>query len=292
MSEKKDLGYYAQCVSKDIIGLAKPLLERAGYKMRWGDGKFHADLSMTHETPWVHVKHDGTLDCHTWHALMFDVIFKVAGEKFVPAECQQCWKVVARPQTLLGLFAIGEIQTRMNRPSKHGIELRETVHGLYGAYWYNHSLEEGRECYRMVRQAVDAEPLLGPDTPVLLKRACTEYEMECGPSDEWEVTEQQKNIEDLVNNTFVRDPVAQPQPDHMIRRIHRRWIEFAYAAGDETYKHFTNGHPVHPPYVTYHEDIEKELRGDNDNDPEPEAEGKPPKSKPPGAKPTNGKRKK
>lgn len=277
--DKRDLGYYSRCVSKDIIGLAKPLLERGGYNLRWGDGKFHADLSMTPETPWVHVKHDGTLDCHTWHAIMFDVIFKIAGEKYVPSPCQECWKIVARPQTLLGLFALGEIQVRMGRPAKHGIEMRETVHGLYGGYWYTKSLEEGRECYRAVREAVDAEPLLGPDTPVLLKRACTEYEMECGPSDKWEVTADQKRIEELVNNTFVRDPVAQQQPDHVINRVHRRWIEFAYAAGDPTYKHFTNGEPVHPPYVTYHEDIEAEIRGDNE----------PPKSKPPKAKPTAGK---
>jgi hypothetical protein len=244
--------YYEDLVANDIVDMMKPLLDANGYKIRWGDGKLHAELMMAHETPWHHIKHDGTLDCHTWHAILFDVVYQRTGKKYVPIKCQECWKVVVRPKTLLGLFALEAIQKQLNRPSKCGIEVRETVHGLYGGYFYNHSRDEGLECYRVVRAAVDAEPLLGPDTKVLLKRACTEFEMKVGPSDEWEITDEQRHIEALIDRWVVQDPMVQEQPDYLVNRIHRRWIEFAFAAGDETYAHFTDGKPVHPDYVTYH----------------------------------------
>ncbi|KPK37048.1 MAG: hypothetical protein AMJ69_12720, partial [Gammaproteobacteria bacterium SG8_47] len=114
------------------------------------------------------------------------------------------------------------------------------------------------ECYKTVRAAVDAEPLLGPDVPVILKRACTEFEHEVGPSDKWEVTDEQRHIEALVDRWVVQDPMVQDQPDYLINRVHRRWVEFAYAAGDGTYAHFTNGEPIYPAYVTYHHLAEEE----------------------------------
>ncbi|KKL67647.1 hypothetical protein LCGC14_2132920, partial [marine sediment metagenome] len=50
----------------------------------------------------------------------------------------------------------------------------------------------------------------------------------------------------------VKDDVERSQPEHLVRHIHRKWIEFAYKNGDETYKHFTNGKPLYPAYRTYH----------------------------------------
>jgi hypothetical protein len=212
---------------------------------------------------------------------MFDVLFKHMDVDWVPSDCQGCWKVVVRPPTLLALFALEHLQKRLDRPSKCGIEVRESVHGLYGGYFYNLSLEDGRECYAAVRAAVDADELLGPDVPVLLKRGCTEYELEAGPSDEWKVTPDQERAEAEIKRLFVSDHNFSAQPDHLVTRVHRKWIEFAYAAGDETYKHFTNGEPLFPPYVTYHEPETDTQKPDE-----------PPARKPPKAKPARAKKRK
>jgi hypothetical protein len=267
LSVAEDFGHYGRLASTDIVRWMKEMLNKRGYKMRWGDGKIHADLTMAHETPWVHVgaaANDGSRDCYTLHTIMFDVIRKATGQNFVPSRCQGCWKVVARPKTLIQLFAVGEIQRQMRRPSKHGIELRPTVHGLYGAYWYNNSLEEGQHCYRMVREAINKDPLLGPDIVVLLKRGCTEFEHACGDSSKWEISKEQKQIEEMVSQHVVSETNMQEQPQHLINSIWRRWIEFAYANGDPTYKKFTNGKPLYPDYVTYHEDVDKQMAAERD----------------------------
>lgn len=243
------VSYYQHCIDQDIISHARPLLEKAGFKLRDGDGKIYVEATQAWDTPWHHIKHSGHVNCHLWHRIMFDVIFQ---KRFVPSECQQCWKIVVRPQSLLQLFALLELQKRLDRPSKCGIEVRESVHGLYGGYFYTRSLEEGLASYKEVRSAIDEDQNLGPNIVVLLKRACTEFEVACGPSDKWEVTPEQQALEALVNKWFVHDINVRQQSEHVVSFIHKKWIEWAYANGDSTYQYFTNGKPLYQPYVTYH----------------------------------------
>jgi len=254
MTEENLPSYYDQAKANDIISLVRPLLEQGGYKLRDGDGKIFVETFMAFLTPWHHVYHADNLDCHTWHKIMFDVIFQRTGRKMAPSRCHNCWKVVVRPKTLKQLFALLGLQQRMGRPSKCGIEVRETVCGHYGGYFYNYSLPEGLECYEAVRAEVDADPELGPEISVILKRACTEFELFVGPSDEWKVTEEQAHIEALVNKWFVRDIIQRSQPPHAIAAVHKRWIDWAYQNADMTYLEYTNGDnaAVFRPSLTYH----------------------------------------
>lgn len=245
------MDYYDNLVKNDLITLMKTLLDSGHFKMRNGDGKLVAEKGPTHNTPWHHVVHSYYLDCFTWNSIMFE---KVLQQKFVPSKCQNCYKVVVRPKTLIGLMQLLEIQKLMNVPAKCGAEVRKTVSGLWGGYFYCVGLEEGRERYAQVRAKVDAAEHLGPDTPVLLKRACTEYELACGPSDEWEITEEQLHLEGLVDRLIVADTQHQEQAPHALVHVHRAWIEWAYANGDESYKYFTDGKSLYPKYVTYHEE--------------------------------------
>lgn len=249
-------GSYYQTVSDDdIIENFKPLLMSGGYRLRDEDGKICVTTpSMGWETPWHHIVHDAFLDCHRWHSVIFDLFSRnmPQGSSFVPSACQQCWKVVVRPSNLLGLFALMNLQVKLQRPSKCGIETRPYVHGLYGGYFYTHSLEKGIECYNAVREEVNITEHLGENIPVILKRACTEYEKKVGPSDEWKVSDRQIYIETLINKWFVRDNVLREQPSFVISRVHKKWIEWAYAHGDPTYINFTGGKPLYKPYVTYH----------------------------------------
>ena len=92
----------------------------------------------------------------------------------------------------------------------------------------------------------------GKTTRLLLKRACTEFEHACGRSDEWEVTDGQNAIEDMVENYVVPDNMTVRQPEHLVWNIKRRWIEWAWKNGDPTYALYTSGKPLYPEYVTYH----------------------------------------
>ena len=258
MSEENEFkdSYYQKVSDEEIISKFRPLLANGGYRIRDADGRIEViSTGIAWETPWHHIVHDAFLDCNTWHSIMFDLFSRILpkDQRFIPSKCQQCWKVVVRPRNLLGLFALMDLQIKLGRNSKCGIEAREYVHGLYGGYFYNHSIDEGLMCYRLVREAVDKTVHLGKETLVILKRACTEFEMACGPSDKWIVTDRQRYVETLVNKWYVRDQTTRVQPSHAIAAVHKRWIEWAYANGDPTYINFTGGKPLHRPVVTYHQ---------------------------------------
>ena len=263
---------YKHLKAFDVLAMLKPLLDGGGYQLRLVDGKIEMkNPQMAKDTPWIHVRHKTGFNCGLWHQIYFDVVSMSlpADERFVPRHCQDCYKVVVKPRTLKQLFELLKIQKALNHPAKCGIEPRESVHGLYGGYFYNKGLQAGTECYHMVCNALFDNDLLAPlleeldergkTTRVLLKRACTEYEHACGPSDKWEVTPEQKIIEDRLEQYLVIDEMNLRQPEHVIFNVQRRWIEWAWKNGDPTYAEFTGGEPLYPAYVTYHPPIGREL---------------------------------
>lgn len=246
-------GYWQDLTRGDIIEWCRPLLESGSYHLRDIDGKIEGTPRMSWDTPWHHVKHTPGFDCGLLHQIMFSVIFaRLHKMSWVPAFCHNCFKVVARPNNLKQLFALLNLQYRIDRPSKCGIEPRTTVMGNYGGYWYNVGLEAGQECYQAVRKAIDADPDLGKDVGVILKRACTEYELRVGPSDKWELTQEQLQAEAIIRTWVHSDPAMRSQSQHVLNKVHRRWVEHAYAVGDETFVEFTDGQSLYPPLVTYH----------------------------------------
>lgn len=261
----KKVNLYDWLVAHDVVEWCKPLLEQAGWAMREVDGKFYGQVKQSvTETPWHHVKSDYRLKCGAWHQIYFDIVgSRLPNRKqFVPSKCHECFKVVVRPRTLVELFALRDLQIKLDVPSKCGIERRESVHGLYGGYFYNVGLRDGQECYHKVREEIDGDKYLGFDVPVFLKRACTEFEHACGDSDKWTIDDYQLNVEALLERHLVLDDIELKQPEKSIHHAHRRWIEWAYAMGDATYANFTGGKPLYPAYKTYeHLDI-KELENE------------------------------
>ena len=257
-----DDSYFGQITAQDVIEWCRPLFESRGYYLRDSDGKIVFEGRMAWDTPWHHVKHAHGLDCHLWHQVLFDIIFNRLGQpSWVPSQCHECWKVVARPKTLKQLFALLSVQTALDHPSKCGIETRETVHGLYGGYWYNRSFHEGLECYDMVRKAIDENEHLGPEVPVLYKRACTEYEMRAGDSRKWKISDYQRHVEAVVNSVFTHDLIMRRQPEWAIARVHTRWIQWAFMNGDSTVFEYTGGKPLYPPYATFQHFLEEYRAG-------------------------------
>ena len=250
----------------DIIKKLEPLLAGGGYYLRPEDGKAKArTISISKETPWVHVKHTVGFNCGLWNQIIFVGIVSTLpqDQKFVPRHCQNCWKVCVKPRSLQQLFNLLEVQKKLERPSKCGIETRESVPGLYGGYFYNKGYQAGMKCYDIVKTAmleneqlaplVDEVDEFGKTTRIILKRACTEYEHEIGDSSKWTVTPEQEFIEDLVESYVVDESLVTIQPEHLVWNIKRRWIEWAYQNGDPTYARYTGGKPLYPAYVTYHQ---------------------------------------
>jgi hypothetical protein len=219
---------YGRLSSLDVVSQMKPFLDDGSYYLR-DDGKIDSARRMSPDSPWIFVKHAPNKECHLWHGIYFQVF------GIIPSPCHECWKVVLRPWTLQDLMRVYNLQKKMDEPAKCGIERRLSVFGSYGAYWYANSVEEGR--HRWV-QVVSAMEDLGIQCNAILKRGCTEFELTKGPSDEWEITEDQIRLENVLNNAFVRDVVVQTQPDHVRAAIFRSWVHHAYSVGDETYRMF------------------------------------------------------
>lgn len=227
----------------DLIEKVKPALKSKVASVT-DDQKivFHTMLAWT--TPWIF---EGDIDPHMNCAIAHKVVLKYFD--FIPSRCQECWKVVARPKTVEQLFQVSEVQHGSSRPSKAGIETRSTVHGLYGAYWYNNSLERGLECKEYVKEEMAK---ISPDIGVILKRGCTEFELKYGPSINWQMTDEMKEQEAYINENIVIDAFAGIRQSGLVRRHTRLdWIRYAYKNGDETYMKFTGGKLLYPPYIQY-----------------------------------------
>ena len=254
MEEKAN--FYQWLLDHDVVSWLEPLRRKNHWQWRPGDLKLELKSGVAPVLPWNYTV-SGKQDCYIWSTLMFENESIKPKFQFVPEYCHACYKVVVRPKTLVQLFALEKLQYELGLPAKCGIEVRSYTPALYGGYFYNRSLEEGKACHKIVREAVDNDPILGPDVEVYLKHACTEMERKYGASDKWKkVTKEQKQVEEIIQDHIVYDPTIQDQPKHFLIHTHRRWIEWAFEHGDETYLTFTGGKPIEEPPVTYHEEKE------------------------------------
>ena len=64
-------------------------------------------------------------------------------------------------------------------------------------------------------------------------------------------------MEKEVEALFPRVGFGTIQPEWITARTIKEWIVYAYKNKDETYKEFTGGEPLFPPYVTYHQEVEE-----------------------------------
>ena len=247
-----DKSYYEKLVDVDIFYYLRGPLQRGSIWLDPSDKeniKFRYRRVVPWDVPWIYVKNHPDTRCFLWSEILFEH-FKNAMSN-PPTGCQNCWKVVVKPRTLQELFLLEKAQRELDYPCKCGIEVRSYVHGHYGGYFYNRSLEEGLDKLDIVREKVHKD--ISPDIPVLLKRGCTEMEIFYGDADKWEITPDVQKWEDILFRYF--DPHTQDskidQLDIIQNYVHRRWIDYAYTQGDPTYKLFTNGKNLSIDYRTY-----------------------------------------
>jgi len=241
MEKFKERLPYMDLPDVDIIEPILPLLQKGTYKFTDG-GRLTAETRMVSETPWVHVRQDPQKNCGLWHHVWFNYY------GFIPSYCQNCWKVVVRPKTLTELFKVHEVLKDMDLPSKCGIEKRYSVPALYGAYLYNNSLEQGKECLEKVQKAITEK--IGSHVRIILKRACTEFEEKFQYSETWEVTDEQLALEARLERLFADGGKISEQPEELKIHVMANWVKFAYAQGDPTANEYLSK-PLYNPYRIY-----------------------------------------
>jgi len=244
------MGLYEEMKARDIVDpVAQDVKNKA---VELTDEEIVVTERLTDDLAWIHQRMAEDREC-TRHSTVYSKLFG-----FIPQNCHHCFKIVVRPKTLRDLFKVREVQKALDLPSKCGIEERQHVHALYGAYWYcpvSGGLKGARELYEKVRTAVEA--VLGPDAGVILKRGCTEMELTHGPSDRWTYTAFHAQREMQLDKVYTIRRREKIQPEYLEHRIIRRWIEWAYSHGDDTYLEYTDA-PMTRPVVTYHDSAHKD----------------------------------
>jgi hypothetical protein len=229
----------------------KPSLFKAGWAL-CGDGKMHFlqedKKIINHKLVWRSANQ--SFDCRVFESEI--LFYRVYRGKVVPAACLDCWKVAMHPKTYSDLRKVEEFQQRSTWESKCGMETRAHVGFSWGAYWYAKGKVQGLERLAVVRMWMEKN--LDSDTPLALKRGCTEYEIMLGDSEDWIESVEQRAIEDFVRGLVVVDPFIGDVPPVLVRDIHRRWRKFAHSVSDMTYLEDTGGKPIFEPLRGYGEE--------------------------------------
>lgn len=250
------MSFYSDVKKRNVIGKAGHLLDVGALLISAENRRLELQTKVSWKTPWRHIRQSDQVNCSIWSGIVFEQIMMInlpRSEWFVPSDCQDCFKVVARPESLKQLFAIESIQVEMDHYSKCGLDLRVDVFGHYGSYWYNRGLQDGIKCYKKVRSVIDNHADLGPGVSVILKRACTEYERALGASDKWTLTPANIEFENIIRERIETDVCKiYKQTDLEIDNIHEMWIRKASSWGDETVSEYLHGETLFPKYVTYH----------------------------------------
>ena len=240
-----------------IIPPIEELLKQGMMVVRKGKIYYTVHSEADFVSQWVFSKRCGERDCDRWMKLYF------AKYRIVPRGCFNCWKVVVRPRTLKELFEIRKLQVELGFPGKCGVDNRPASKrkGEYAAFWYcpfGGGVEGAREHHKVIEREV--HKAVGFQTPVILKRACTEMEDAAGETCNWVYPERQHILEDLLDSVFefTEYPLEQPW-FHKVRKM-VQWIEKAIEIRDPTVGEFFDLSKLDAFYrrvktVTYHDEI-------------------------------------
>jgi len=234
---------YQELDRGDLITRLLPALQQNALYIRKEDKKITAQMNIQFMNDWIFSNPSEDNQCFFYRKIMFG--FFKADFSGPPSWCQGCYKVVCKPKKVTDLFKIIDLQASEEFTAKAGIETRAYVHGLYGAYWYNRSLTEGKEKRRHVAKKIYG---IDPDCKVFLKRGCTEMEQYWGDPNRWHADGRQMEWERLISEWVdVKEPKSE-NPEYFDNFTKKRFIEYAAAYGDSSYLELTGGRPLHMIY--------------------------------------------
>lgn len=210
----------------------------------------HADW----ETPWDYVNNDPKRKiCRRLQD--FFMMYN-----FPPSMCRNCWKVVVKPQKHSELIKLRDIQRDMATDDpmvwcKCGTDLRSYVPGIYGGYFYTDSKDAGLDRLDQVRKIVRER--IG-NVSVILKRYCTEYEIEIKDSIETEdkLPVDHQEIEKFYLYHLSESDTQNIQPAIVKLEVYQGWMDFGWKFGTpedrkEIEDTYNNGKPLHIKPRTY-----------------------------------------
>ncbi len=238
---------FDQTVAGRTVGASWAVAEAAGQLISIGQERRWSVPPGRRPSAWIKVIRDRNRPCK-FQMVMFEHVYQ---RQRVPAGCELCFKVKVVPRTLRQLMAVHETGEQLPYTYKCGLDApAHATSGIYGAYFFLDGLPAAREAYAHVRKAVNAHPKLGPEVPVFIKRGCTEFEIHCGPSDQYIFSDETRQIEAQLL-PLVDDHLERPESRLQRQQTLLYWIQTAYRLGDQTYLDFTGGRPLYPPTVQY-----------------------------------------
>lgn len=209
----------------------------------------HADGTLelpyvSNQHNWQYIDNGPALDCRFLIEFTFTSVY---ARSAVPYGCRECYKVKVAPRTLRELVAAWQIAKGIACRSKWGLDFNNpNSEDFYAGYFYTAGLEAARATYKVVREALDSDPKLGPDVPMRIKRGCSEYEVALGPPDRYEFTPEMKELEIYLKSRFrAREGRRRPYG------VFAEWIDHAFRRGDQTYLDFTGGKRLRPAAMSY-----------------------------------------
>ena len=240
------MGLYEGLKEVDVIGPVRDYMKEAGFILTT-EGKIvpTVPIHFSVGTPWLNARVDPERECSKWLGIYF------SRYGIVPRRCFGCLKIFCKPRTLKELFAVRELQLKMAEDGiacKCGIERRPwaTPGGFYSAFWYTPLQKPGEPFEDVVERGIALRKLVEKEVhqnvsetlEVKRKRACTEMELEAGPTDTWVYPEEQNRFEDLLDATWDLPVLPEPECKAQEVGILVQWIEHAFAHNDPTVKEY------------------------------------------------------
>jgi len=193
---------------------------------------------------WIFVPNRPYLPCGFLTKVLFEVAY---AETAVPHGCSACYKIKVKAETLRELVAGWQVAKSIDCLSKWGVDL-DNPHSqdVYAGYFYPGDLDAARVLYKVVREAMNAYPKLGPGVTMTIKRGCSQFEAAVGPSDSYTFTPQMAELEAHLRTRFQGPAISETTMPQL-----RQWIDLAFRMGDDTYLDFTGGKRLRPATMTY-----------------------------------------
>jgi len=210
-------------------------------------------------TPWCHAKSTPGKRC----ALDHNITFK--HWKIIHPRCMECWKVCVTLPQMGGfeqLLNLEQLQLRMGYASKCGMEMRDYTPKFWGGYWYTESFDGGRDRFNEVKEALKKHVSEEAAESLILKRACTEFEMAKGPSPYWHNTREEEKMLDRIESMVSMPYSNNEQSDLVKNNVRLKWVLWAHMNNDMSYKKYNGGKSLFPGYVTYHDGPREDIKRD------------------------------
>lgn len=195
-------------------------------------------------------------DCFLWHSIMFNHFH------LVPEFCRlRCYKVVVKVRNFIEAIKFRNVM--LSAPliradlvpmhGKVGMDERWYSSGSFNGFVYCDGLNDALEKYQAVRELVSTQ--LSPDIEVIIKRTCTEFEREYGPTDSpfWQsISQEDLDLQHHLEDIMEHQQSSAVQPDWVVNKTIARFAKWANSFGDKSWIEYFGQDFLTMKAVTYH----------------------------------------